>query len=174
MLFRSLTETGTKTPGGVSTGLDHMKELGITHLHLLPIYDFGSVDETHTTASFNWGYDPVNYNVPEGSYSTDPFNGEVRVKELKQTVKALHENGISVVMDVVYNHVQDAGKFCFNRLVPGYFSRINADGSYSNGSGCGNDTASERSMVRKFIVDSVRYWADEYHRSEERRVGKEC
>lgn len=161
--FLGLTETGTKTPGGVSTGLDHMKELGITHLHLLPIYDFGSVDETHTTASFNWGYDPVNYNVPEGSYSTDPFNGEVRVKELKQTVKALHENGISVVMDVVYNHVQDAGKFCFNRLVPGYFSRINADGSYSNGSGCGNDTASERSMVRKFIVDSVRYWADEYH-----------
>lgn len=161
--FLGLTETGTKTPGGVPTGLDHMKDLGITHLHLLPIYDFGSVDETHTTAAFNWGYDPVNYNVPEGSYSTDPYNGEVRVKELKQTVKALHENGISVVMDVVYNHVQDAGKFCFNRLVPGYFSRINADGSYSNGSGCGNDTASERSMVRKFIVDSVCYWADEYH-----------
>lgn len=161
--FLGLTETGTKTPGGVPTGLDHMKDLGITHLHLLPIYDFGSVDETHTTAAFNWGYDPVNYNVPEGSYSTDPYNGEVRVKELKQTVKALHENGISVVMDVVYNHVQDAGKFCFNRLVPGYFSRINADGSYSKGSGCGNDTASERSMVRKFIVDSVCYWADEYH-----------
>ncbi len=161
--FLGLTETGTKTPGGVPTGLDHMKDLGITHLHLLPIYDFGSVDETHTTAAFNWGYDPVNYNVPEGSYSTDPYNGEVRVKELKQAVKALHENGISVVMDVVYNHVQDAGKFCFNRLVPGYFSRINADGSYSNGSGCGNDTASERSMVRKFIVDSVCYWADEYH-----------
>ncbi len=161
--FLGLTETGTKTPGGVPTGLDHMKDLGITHLHLLPIYDFGSVDETHTTAAFNWGYDPVNYNVPEGSYSTDPYNGEVRVKELKQAVKALHENGISVVMDVVYNHVQDAGKLCFNRLVPGYFSRINADGSYSNGSGCGNDTASERSMVRKFIVDSVCYWADEYH-----------
>lgn len=161
--FLGLTETGTKTPGGASTGLDHMKDLGITHLHLLPIYDFGSVNETHTTPEFNWGYDPVNYNVPEGSYSTDPYHGEVRVKELKQTVKALHENGISVVMDVVYNHVQDAGKFCFNRIVPGYFSRINDDGSYSNGSGCGNDTASERSMVRKYIVDSVSYWADEYH-----------
>ncbi len=161
--FLGLTETGTKTPGGVSTGLDHMKDLGITHLHLLPIYDFGSVNETHTTPEFNWGYDPVNYNVPEGSYSTDPYNGEVRVKELKQTVKVLHENGISVVMDVVYNHVQDAGKFCFNKIVPGYFSRINDDGSYSNGSGCGNDTASERSMVKKFIVDSVCYWADEYH-----------
>lgn len=161
--FLGLTETGTKTPGGVPTGLDHMKDLGITHLHLLPIYDFGSVNETHTTAGFNWGYDPVNYNVPEGSYSTDPYHGEVRVKELKQTVKVLHENGISVVMDVVYNHVQDAGKFCFNKIVPGYFSRINDDGSYSNGSGCGNDTASERSMVRKYIVDSVCYWADEYH-----------
>ena len=161
--FLGLTETGTKTPGGVSTGLDHIKELGVTHLHLLPIYDFGSVDETHTTASFNWGYDPVNYNVPEGSYSTDPFNGEVRVQELKQTVKALHDNDISVVMDVVYNHVQDEGNFCFNKIVPGYFSRINDDGSYSNGSGCGNDTASERSMVKKYIVDSVCYWADEYH-----------
>ena len=161
--FLGLTETGTKTPGGVSTGLDHIKELGVTHLHLLPIYDFGSVDETHTTAGFNWGYDPVNYNVPEGSYSTDPYNGEVRVAELKQTVKALHDNDISVVMDVVYNHVQSGGDFCFNKIVPGYFSRINDDGSYSNGSGCGNDTASERSMVRKYIVDSVCYWADEHH-----------
>ena len=161
--FLGLAETGTKTPGGVSTGLDHIKELGVTHIHLLPIYDFGSVDETHTSASFNWGYDPVNYNVPEGSYSTDPYNGEVRVKELKETVKALHDNDISVVMDVVYNHVQDAGTFCFNKLVPGYFSRVNDDGSYSNGSGCGNDTASERAMVRKYIVDSVCYWADEYH-----------
>ncbi|MDE7262571.1 MAG: type I pullulanase, partial [Oscillospiraceae bacterium] len=161
--FLGLTETGTKTPGGVSTGLDHIKELGVTHVHLLPVYDFGSVDETHTSASFNWGYDPVNYNVPEGSYSTDPYNGEVRVKEMKEAVKALHDNGISVVMDVVYNHVQDAGNFCFNKLVPGYFSRVNDNGSYSNGSGCGNDTASERAMVRKYIVDSVCYWADEYH-----------
>ena len=162
--FLGLTETGTKTPGGVSTGLDHMKELGVTHLHLLPIYDFGSVEETLTVGNpFNWGYDPVNYNVPEGSYSTDPYHGEVRVKELKQTVKVLHDNGISVVMDVVYNHVQDSSSFCFNKLVPGYFSRIDDEGVYSNGSGCGNDTASERAMVKKYIVDSVCYWADEYH-----------
>ena len=162
--FLGLTETGTKTPGGIPTGLDHIKDLGVTHLHLLPVYDFGSVDESRLgEAQFNWGYDPVNYNVPEGSYSTDPFNGEVRVKEMKQMVRALHENGISVVMDVVYNHVYSAEKFCFNQIVPGYFSRINENGTYSNGSGCGNYTASERSMVRKYIVDSVKYWADEYH-----------
>lgn len=162
--FLGLTETGTTTANGVSTGLDHIKELGITHLHLLPIYDFGSVDETHSVGNlFNWGYDPVNYNVPEGSYSTDPYNGEVRVKELKQTIKTLHDNNISVVMDVVYNHVQSASSFCFNKIVPGYFSRIDETGAYSNGSGCGNDTASERSMVKKYIVDSVCYWADEYH-----------
>lgn len=162
--FLGLTETGTKTASGIATGLDHIKELGVTHLHLLPIYDFGSVDETHTVENlFNWGYDPVNYNVPEGSYSTDPYNGEVRVKELKQAVKALHDNDISVVMDVVYNHVYNASSFCFNKIVPDYFSRIDASGGYSNGSGCGNDTASERSMVKKYIVDSVSYWADEYH-----------
>ena len=162
--FLGLTETGTKTPGGVSTGLDHIKELGVTHVHLLPIYDFGSVDETRLDEEqFNWGYDPVNYNVPEGSYSTDPTDGAVRVSEMKQMVKALHDNGISVVMDVVYNHVQSAENFCFNRIVPGYFSRIDDNGNYSSASGCGNDTASERSMVRKYIVDSVKYWADEYH-----------
>lgn len=162
--FLGLAETGTKTPGGKATGLDHMKELGITHLHLLPFYDYGSVDETKLDKpQFNWGYDPVNYNVPEGSYSTDPYHGEVRVKELKQTILSLHQNGISVVMDVVYNHVHNAGDFCFNQIVPGYFSRIDEDGKYSNGSGCGNDTASERSMVKKYIVDSVCYWADEYH-----------
>ena len=162
--YIGLTETGTTTSSGIPTGLDHIKELGITHLHLLPVYDYGSVDETKLdTPQFNWGYDPVNYNVPEGSYSTDPYNGEVRVKEMKEMVKALHDNGISVVMDVVYNHVYNAGDFCFNQIVPGYFSRIDADGNYSNGSGCGNDTASERSMVKKYIVDSVSYWADEYH-----------
>ena len=162
--FLGLTETGTTTPGGIPTGIDHIKDLGITHLHLLPIYDFGSVDETKLDQpQYNWGYDPVNYNVPEGSYSTDPYNGEVRVSELKQTVQSLHKNGISVVMDVVYNHVYNAGEFCFNKIVPGYFSRIDDYGIYSNGSGCGNDTASERSMVRKYIVDSVKYWADEYH-----------
>lgn len=162
--FLSLTEKGTKTKGGVSTGLDHLTDLGITHLHLLPVYDFGSVDETYTYEKlYNWGYDPVNYNVPEGSYSTDPYNGEVRVNEMKQMVKSLHDSGISVVMDVVYNHVYSADDFSINKLVPGYFSRINADGTYSNGSGCGNDTASERTMVRKYIVDSVCYWVNEYH-----------
>ncbi len=159
--FLGLIESGTKTSGGVSTVLDHMVDLGITHLHLLPIYDFSSVDEK--TDGFNWGYDPKNYNVPEGSYSSDPYNGEVRVSEMKEMVQGLHENGISVVMDVVYNHVSNAETFCFNQIVPNYFSRMNEDGSYSGNSGCGNDTASEHEMVRKYIVDSVNYWADEYH-----------
>ncbi|SFD03759.1 type I pullulanase [Butyrivibrio sp. YAB3001] len=162
--YTAFTKTGTKTAGGQATGIDYLKDLGVTHIHILPFYDFGSVDENAPTSEqFNWGYDPVNYNVPEGSYSTDPYHGEVRVKEAKEMVKALHDNGLSVVMDVVYNHVYSGKDFCINRLVPGYFSRINADGSYSNGSGCGNDTASERTMVRKYIVDSVCYWADEYH-----------
>ena len=161
--FLGLTETKKKTKTGQSTGLDHMKNLGITHVHLLPVYDFGFTDESLQKPQYNWGYDPVNFNVPEGSYATDPFNGAVRVKEMKQMVKALHDAGLGVVMDVVYNHVHDAGNFCFNRIVPGYFSRISSDGTYSNGSCCGNDTASERSMVRKYIVDSVKYWADEYH-----------
>lgn len=162
--FLGVIETGTTTESGIPTGLDHMKDLGITHLHLLPSYDYGSVDETKLDqAQFNWGYDPVNYNVPEGSYSTDPYHGEVRVKEMKQMVQGLHENGISVVMDVVYNHVYNASEFCFNQIVPGYFTRIDEEGNYSNGSGCGNDTASEREMVRKYIVESVKYWAEEYH-----------
>ena len=162
--FLGLTETGTTTASGIPTGLDHMKDLGITHLHLLPVYDYASVDETKSDKpQFNWGYDPENYNVPEGSYSTDPYNGAVRVSEMKQMVKTLHDNQISVIMDVVYNHVYNASDFCVNQIVPGYFSRVDADGKYSNGSDCGNDTASERSMVRKYIVDSVKYWADEYH-----------
>lgn len=162
--FLGLTESGTTTANGKPTVLDYIADLGVTHVHLLPVYDYGSVDETRLDeAQFNWGYDPVNYNVPEGSYSTDPYNGEVRVKEMKEMVMTLHENNINVVMDVVYNHVYDAGSFCFNQIVPKYFSRTNADGSYTNASGCGNDTASERSMVRKYIVDSVLYWAEEYH-----------
>ena len=160
--YLGLTQTGTTSDGKTHTGLDHIKKLGITHLHLLPIYDYGSVDET-TCDSFNWGYDPVNYNVPDGSYATDPYKGHVRVQELKQLVQALHQNGISVIMDVVYNHVYEVDNFCCNRIVPGYFSRQNPDGSYSDGSGCGNDTASERPMVRKYIVDSVLYWAEQYH-----------
>ncbi len=161
--YLGVIETGTQTRSGIPTGLDHIKSLGITHLHLLPVYDFGSVDERHPEKpQFNWGYDPVNFNVPEGSYASDAFNGAVRVREFKQMVKGLHDNGISVIMDVVYNHVYEAKTFCFNRLVPMYFSRV-TNGVLSNGSGCGNDTASERSMVRKYIVDSVCYWADEYH-----------
>ena len=162
--YLGMIETGHKTPSGAPTGLDHYKKLGITHLHILPMYDYGSVDEARLDEpQYNWGYDPVNFNVPEGSYSSDPFHGEVRVKEMKQMIKGLHDNGISVVMDVVYNHVFEASDFCFNQLVPQYFSRTNGRGVYSNGSACGNDTASERSMVHKYIVDSVCYWADEYH-----------
>ena len=161
--FLGLIETGTTNAEGVPTGLDHILSLGVTHIHLLPSYDYASVDETDPEAPFNWGYDPVNYNVPEGSYSTDPYHGEVRVKEFKQMVKTLHDHGISVILDVVYNHVYNAEDFCFNNIVPGYFSRIDQSGVYSNGSICGNDTASERSMVKKYIVDSVKYWADEYH-----------
>ncbi len=161
--YLGLTETGTRNSGGQPTGLDHIRNLGVTHVQLLPVYDFGSVDEAGDPSQYNWGYDPLNYNVPEGSYATDPYDGAVRVRELKTMIQALHNQGISVVMDVVYNHVQDAGRFCFNRIVPGYFSRCDQYGRYSNGSGCGNDTASERSMVRKYIVDSVLYWATEYH-----------
>ncbi len=162
--FLGVCEKGTKTPGGISTGMDHIKELGITHIHFLPSYDFGSVDESKPEKEqFNWGYDPVNFNVPEGSYSTDAEDGAVRVAEMKKMIKTLHENGLGVVLDVVYNHVYKTEGFCFNAIVPGYFSRTNEDGKYSEGSGCGNDTASERSMVKKYIVDSVKYWADEYH-----------
>ncbi|MBR5020872.1 MAG: type I pullulanase, partial [Oscillospiraceae bacterium] len=160
--YLAFTENGTTVPGtDISTGVDYMKELGINYVHLLPVYDINSVDET--VGGYNWGYDPKNYNVPEGSYSTDPYNGAVRVNEFKQMVQALHDAEIGVIMDVVYNHVADAGNFCFNRIVPGYFSRIHDDGSYQSNSGCGNDTASERAMVRKYIVDSVLYWAEEYH-----------
>ncbi|MBR2047522.1 MAG: type I pullulanase [Oscillospiraceae bacterium] len=168
--YLAFTQTGTTVDadengtgdGKIKSGIDYLDDLGITHLHLLPVYDYGSVDETKCD-NFNWGYDPVNYNLPEGSYSTDPYDGTTRVKEFKQMVKSLHDHDISVIMDVVYNHVYDAGKFSMNQIVPQYFSRVNADGSYSNGSGCGNDTASEREMVRKFIVESVLYWHQEYH-----------
>ena len=141
-----------------------MKEMGITHIHLLPFYDYATIDEAeeYSEEKYNWGYDPLNYNVPEGSYSTDAFDGKTRIKELKETIKELHKNGISVIMDVVYNHTFNE-EFCFNRAVPGYFHRIDTNGRLSDGSACGNDTASERSMVSKYIVDSVLYWAEEYH-----------
>jgi len=162
--YLGVIEHGAKTVSGIPTGIDHFKNLGITHLHILPMYDYGSVDESRLDVpQFNWGYDPVNFNVPEGSYASDPFHGEIRVKEVKAMVKGLHDAGISVVMDVVYNHVYEAKDFCFNQIVPNYFSRVSEQGVFSNGSFCGNDTASERSMVHKYIVDSVCYWADEYH-----------
>ena len=138
-------------------------DLGVTHVQILPSYDYATVDETKLdTAQFNWGYDPKNYNVPEGSYSTDPYHGEVRVNEMKQMIQTLHENGIRVNMDVVYNHTYNLTDSWFQKTVPDYYYRKNGD-NYSNGSGCGNETASERAMMRKYIVDSVVYWATEYH-----------
>ncbi|MGC8865940.1 MAG: type I pullulanase [Bacteroidales bacterium] len=162
--YLGLAESGTLNNWNQSTGLDHLKELGITHVHILPIFDFHTIDEEHLEDNaYNWGYDPQNYNAPEGSYATDPFNPLVRIRELKQMIMALHQAGIGVVMDVVYNHTFDAGSSNFNQLVPGYYYRQNPDGSYSNASGCGNETASERPMVRQYIMESVKYWAREYH-----------
>ena len=161
--FLGLTERGTKNSEGLATGLDHILDLGVTHVQILPSYDYATVDETKLdTAQFNWGYDPKNYNVPEGSYSTDPYHGEVRVNEMKQMIQTLHENGIRVNMDVVYNHTYNLADSWFQKTVPDYYYRKNGD-NYSNGSGCGNETASERAMMRKYIVDSVVYWATEYH-----------
>lgn len=158
-------ETGTVGPGGYPTGFDHIRSLGVTHVQLLPVYDFAteSVDETRPERSYNWGYDPKNYNAPEGSYATDPYNPAVRIRELKTLIQTFHDHGLRVIMDVVYNHVYDAYQVNFTKLVPGYYFRYKNDGLFSNGSGCGNDTASERRMMRKFIVDSVLFWAREYH-----------
>lgn len=162
--FLGVGATGTKNRDGASTGLDYMKELGVTHLQLLPVYDYATVNEADTGhAVYNWGYDPKNYNVPEGSYSTDPFHGEVRVREFKQMVQAIHKEGLLVIMDVVYNHTYDAEDFCFQKIVPDYFFRKTEDGRFSDGSACGNETASDHVMVRKYIIDSVCYWAKEYH-----------
>ena len=158
--YLAFTEHGLTNSAGVSVGVDYLLQLGVTHVHLLPVYDYASVDET-TSNSFNWGYDPENYNVPEGSYSTDPYNGEVRITEYKQMVQSLHADGIGVIMDVVYNHTYSANSN-FNKIVPYYYYRYNPDGTNTSASGCGNDTASERYMFRKFMVDSVSYWAKEY------------
>lgn len=162
--FLALTEPGTSSPLGAKTGIEHLKELGITHVHILPSYDYNSVDEANLQANgYNWGYDPFNYNTPEGSYSTDPANPKARIFEMKQMVKALHDAGIGVVMDVVYNHTANNDDSNFSLTAPGYYYRHRADGSYSDASGCGNETASERQQMRNFIVNSVKYWADEYH-----------
>ena len=175
--YLAFTEDNTTldgTPGEVSTCINYLKESGVNTVHLLPVYDFGSVDETDPDdpTNRNWGYDPVNYNVPEGSYSTDPYHGEARIKEFKQMVQALHEAGITVVMDVVYNHTYDLDNYAwgrvlinnaFNNTVPGYYFRMSDGSHWYNGSGCGNETASDKLMYRKYMVESVVYWATEYH-----------
>lgn len=156
--FLAMTEQG-----GVS-GIDHLKELGVTHIHIMPSYDYGSVDETKLdSAQYNWGYDPMNYNVPDGSYSTNPYDPATRIREFKQMVMACHKAGIRVIMDVVYNHVMDAKTSNFELTAPGYFLRQKPDGTLANGSGCGNETASNRPMMRKYMVESISYWMNEYH-----------
>ncbi len=161
--YLAFTETGLTNAAGQPVGVDYVKSLGVTHVHLQPVYDYATVQEDKLDQpQFNWGYDPKNYNAPEGSYSTDPYHGEVRVNEFKQMVQSLHENCLAVVMDVVYNHTfsQDSN---LNRIVPYYYYRYTNSGDSSNGSGCGNETASERRMFRKYMVDSVTYWQTEYH-----------
>ncbi|MBR0235501.1 MAG: type I pullulanase [Clostridia bacterium] len=160
--YLAFTETGLKNSSGQPVGIDYLVDLGITHVHFQPIYDFATVDESGSGALFNWGYDPKNYNAPEGSYSTDPYHGEVRINELKRLVQSLHANGIGVIMDVVYNHTYDINSN-LNKIVPYYYYRYDGMGAPSNGSGCGNETASERKMFSKYMVDSVSYWAEEYH-----------
>lgn len=144
------------------TGLDYLKELGVTHIQIMPMYDYGSVDEDGDDTEFNWGYDPVNYNVPEGSYATDAKHGEVRIKEMKEMIQSIHEAGFGVIMDVVYNHTYSLDSW-LQKTLPWYFYRVFPDGTISNGSACGNDVASERAMCGKYILDSVLYWAKEYH-----------
>jgi len=158
----TLTDTTMNANGRFPTCAAHVRRLGVTHVQLMPVYDYGSVDEAGSPDSFNWGYDPMNYNVPEGSYSTDPYRGEVRIRELKEAVMALHRSGFRVIMDVVYNHTQHLESHLF-KTVPWYHYRQNTDGTASNGSGCGSELASERSMCGRYILDSVLYWAEEYH-----------
>lgn len=160
--FLAFTESGTLSPDGLKTGIDHLKELGITHVHLLPVSDFLTVDEQAPDQSYNWGYDPQNFNAPEGSYSSNP-NTTSRILELKMLVQSLHKAGIGVILDVVYNHTYHTRRSYFNQTVPGYYYRQKANGTFSNASGCGNEIATERIMVRKYIVDSLHYWATEYH-----------
>lgn len=161
--FVAWLENGTLSVNGQKTGIDHLKELGITHVQILPSYDYSTVDETRLDEpQYNWGYDPKNYNAPEGSYSTNPYDPACRIKEMKQMIQALHKAGIAVVMDVVYNHTVDTNSN-FNRVCPGYFYRHNIDGTYSDASGCGNETASDREMMSDYIVNSIAYWMTEYH-----------
>ncbi|MCX8130376.1 MAG: type I pullulanase [Clostridia bacterium] len=162
--YIAFTEEGTRSKTGVTTGIDHISEIGITHLQLQPAYDYALLNEkVFDKSKYNWGYDPKNYNVPEGSYATDPYMPGIRVKEFKMMVQALHAKGIRVVMDVVYNHTYENYKSIFHKVVPGYYYRMKEDGTFHNGSHCHSETASERAMMRKYIVDSVKYWVEEYH-----------
>ena len=162
--YTAFTKNGTTLngEGRFATGLDYLKRLGVTHIQILPMYDYGSVDEGQPETGYNWGYDPVNYNVPEGSYSTDPYHGETRIRQLKEMIAALHKNGFRVIMDVVYNHTYSLDSPLF-KTAPWYFYRQNPDGTPSNGSGCGNDVASERSMCARYILESALYWVEQYH-----------
>ncbi|MGN1341193.1 MAG: type I pullulanase [Oscillospiraceae bacterium] len=160
--FLSFCENDVVNDFGDIVGLEYIRRLGVTHIHLLPVADFHTVDESDPGAGFNWGYDPLNYNIPEGSYSTDPADGGLRIKQFKQLVMAAHDHGLGVIMDVVYNHTFSADNSPFGKTFPGYYYRHRPDGSLSDGSGCGNEFASERAMARKFICDSLCYWAEEY------------
>lgn len=162
--FIGLAETGTLSRDGLSTGIDHLKELGVTHIHLLPFYDYSSVNESKPDSTqYNWGYDPLNYNVPEGSYSTNANDGISRIRELKEMIQAFHKNGLRVIFDAVYNHTALTENSNFNQLVPGYYYRHTHDGKFSDATGCNNETASENPMMRKFMRESLLYWAREYH-----------
>lgn len=162
--YLGMAERGTRNPDGLTTGLDHLVELGVSHVHLLPTADYGSIDETiPNNDQYNWGYEPQHFNVPEGTYSTDPTDPAARIRELKMLVQAMHRAGLRVVLDVVYNHTTGVERCGFELTVPGYYYRFNADGSFANGSGCGNETASEQAMMRKFMVESLEYWVKEYH-----------
>ena len=161
--YIAMAEHGTRSHEGLATGIDHLREMGVTHIHLLPTADFGSIDESRPTNQYNWGYEPKNYNAPEGTYSTNPADPEARIRELKTLVKAMHDAGLCVVLDVVYNHTTATENCGFELTVPGYFYRMREDGSFADGSGCGNETASEKPMMRKYMVESLEYWVKEYH-----------
>ena len=161
--FLGVVEEGTLSVNGDRTGLDYLKELGVSHVQILPMADFCTVNELKPLEQYNWGYDPQNFNVPEGSYATNPYQPEVRILEMKEMIQGLHDAGIRVIMDVVYNHVYLPKLHALEKTVPGYYFRRNEDGTLSNGTGVGNDTASERFMMRKYIIDSITYWAKNFH-----------
>lgn len=161
--YLALTEQGTVTPGRLTSGLDHLVELGITHIHFLPVFDFFSVDERNPNKKYNWGYDPQNYNALEGSFATDPYNAKTRIIEFRKMVMAIHARGIGIIMDVVYNHTCFSQASVFNQMVPGYYYRYYSDGRKSDASGCGNELATERPMVRRYIIDSLLHWMKDYH-----------